>query len=82
MLTTTSGLDAQVSLSWTSVTGATDYQVQYRINGSGGWTQLGWQTATSLTVGTLNDGVTYEFQVQAHNAGGNSGWSASVTAAP
>ena len=78
----TSWQSGQVPLSWNPVAGATDYQVQYRVNGSGGWTQLGWQTATSLTVGTLADGTTYEFQVQAHNGGGNSAWSASLTAQP
>ena len=33
-----SGLDAQVPLTWSSVAGAGDYQVQWRTNGSGNWT--------------------------------------------
>ena len=76
------GGTGQVPLTWGSVAGTTDYQIQYRLNGSGGWTQTPWQAATTLTVGGLTNGTTYEFQVRAHNAGGYSAWSASVTATP
>jgi len=34
------------------------------------------------TVGSLNAGTTYEFQVRAHDAGGFSAWTSSVTATP
>jgi hypothetical protein len=71
--------NAQVPLSWATVAGATDYRVQYRI-GAGSWTQTAWQTAANVTVGTLVNGTTYEFQVQAHNIGGNGAWSASANA--
>ncbi len=78
---TSGGGTGQVPLTWTSVAG-TDYQIQYRVNGSGGWTQTSWQTAASLTVTGLTNGTTYDFQVRGHNAGGYSAWSASVTATP
>ncbi len=81
-LAATSSQGTQVPLTWSAVAGATEYQVQYRLNGSGGWTSTGWQTGTGVTVTGLTTGTTYEFQVQAHNAGGNSAWSASVTATP
>ena len=78
---TSGGGTGQVPLTWTSVAG-TDYQIQYRVNGSGGWTQTSWQTAATLTVTGLTNGTTYDFQVRGHNAGGYSAWSASVTATP
>ena len=78
---TSGGGTGQVPLTWTNVAG-TDYQVQYRVNGIGGWTQTSWQTGATLTVTGLTNGTTYEFQVRGHNAGGFSAWSASVTATP
>ena len=82
-LTGSSGLDAQTSLTWSTVTGATDYQVQWRTNGAGSWTTAGWTGgATSTTIGGLTNNTVYEFQVQARNGAGTSTWSASVLATP
>ena len=57
----------------------TDYDVQYRINSSGGNFIDAGHDGTDLTVTLtqLQANTTYEFQVRAHNAEGTSDWSAS-----
>ena len=69
-------------VSWTSVIGADEHQVQWRTNGSGSWTTAAWTTSPSASVTGLTNGVMYEFQVRARNWGGTTGWSGSVTAMP
>jgi len=66
-----------VTVTWGAVPYATSYDVQYRVNGAGGWTLAsnvtsGWQFATA-------DQSTYEFQVRAKNAAGTGSWSGSDT---
>jgi hypothetical protein len=61
------GQPMSVTLSWTAMTGATDYQ--YCVNTTndtacgGGWTSVG--TATSVSLPNLLAGVTYYWQAQA-----------------
>ena len=82
-ITTSSGLDAQVALSWNPVGGATDYQVQWRTNGSGSWTSISSTSgATSATVSALTNNTTYEFQLATVGPTGTSDWSASVLGTP
>src|SRR5690349_10407859 len=82
-ITTSSGLDAQVALSWNPVGGATDYQVQWRTNGSGSWTSISSTSGTtSATVSALTNNTTYEFQVATVGPTGTSDWSASVLGTP
>jgi alpha-tubulin suppressor-like RCC1 family protein len=81
-LAATGGRYAYVPLSWSSVTGASDYQVRYRVNGTSPWTQGAWQTATSADISGLTNATTYEFQVKSRAGGLESAWSASVTATP
>ena len=61
------GGDQQVALSWTapSLGGRTldHYTVLYRAAGTSAWTDAGNTTSTSLTVGSLSSGTTYEFGV-------------------
>ncbi|MYB77252.1 MAG: hypothetical protein F4X83_09185, partial [Chloroflexi bacterium] len=65
--------DDTFSLSWTAVTGADQYRVQYRTGGSESeWTSLDAVTAASQTFSPENGALcatTYEFQVQAHGDG-------------
>ena len=69
-----SGLDVSLSsgtfsISWNSVNGADEYQVQYRLGSSGDWTSLD-AVATASTSHTPATPVVcdaiYEFQVRAH----------------
>ncbi len=62
-LSTPSVTTTTASLSWTAVTGAVSYNIQYRVSGT-----TTWSTTTSLTNSTtltgLTAGTTYEFEVQ------------------
>ena len=56
----------------------TDYDVRYRADGSGDWTDGGHDgTATTATLTGLGSGTTYEVQVRAANDGGAGPWSPS-----
>jgi hypothetical protein len=53
-----------------------NYQIRYSSDGGITWIIYGTQTsATSITLTGLTSGLTYIFQVQAHNANGWSKWS-------
>ena len=76
-----------VSLSWSSVPGATSYVVQYGTsavypNLPGGYTNISGLALTSTTVNNLTNGTSYYFQVVAVNAGGPSGPSSELLATP
>ena len=81
MVSAVSGSTASLSVSWAAPANAgkppiANYDVQYRVSGSGTWTDgpqdvIGTTTTvTSLTADTL-----YEARVRATNAEGDSGWS-------
>ncbi len=61
------------TISWSAVTGATDYRAQYRTGGSEAeWTDLDATTGTSQTFspeGGVACSTTYEFRVQARSDG-------------
>jgi hypothetical protein len=53
------------TVSWTAVTGATSYDVDYRVVGAGSWTTGVAATAsTSLNLTGLKQGTDYEFRVK------------------
>src|SRR5207245_697305 len=80
-LTATPG-NAQVALSWNSVTGAATYSV-YRSTSSGGETLLqAGLTSTTFTNTSLSNGTTYFYEVTASNVGGESARSSEVSATP
>lgn len=59
----------------------TDYDVQYREQGTQSWTSHAHNgTGTSATITGLNGATTYEVQVRAENSAGESAWSPSLTA--
>lgn len=66
------------TVSWSAVSGATNYSVDYRVSGAGSWTSAGTVTTTSATLTGLLSSTTYEWQVRA-NCPGNSGPYASST---
>ncbi|MCL2303863.1 MAG: fibronectin type III domain-containing protein [Planctomycetaceae bacterium] len=70
----------EITLTWAASTGATGYDTQYREKGTSSWlpgpSVTG--TGTTVTVGGLTAGKTYEFQVRTKNDAGTSPWSALV----
>ena len=66
---TTSG----VTLTWTPVTGAIEYQILYQITGSSNWIGFGVYSTTSVSVTGLISYLTYNFSVTAVNNYGASG---------
>ena len=63
-LSTTNVGSASATLNWSAVTGATSYNVRYRVTGTTTWT-TSTSSTTSLAISGLNPQTTYEFQVQA-----------------
>ena len=74
--------NGQVVLTWTASSGATSYSL-YRSTLSGQETLYkSGLTGTSFTDTGLTNGTTYYYEIQALNAGGQSGLSAQVSAIP
>ena len=67
--------DGSVSLSWSTVSGASQYAVYYITGGK--WHNAGTTTATAMTVSGLTNGTKYGFAVKAYVSGK---WSAITTA--
>jgi fibronectin type 3 domain-containing protein len=78
---TASAADAQVTVSWTAVTGASSYNVYRSTSQTGTYTKLGAPTTTSY-VDTVTATGTYYYKASAVSMGGlESGHSASTTVA-
>ncbi|MFY7883534.1 MAG: fibronectin type III domain-containing protein, partial [Dolichospermum sp.] len=71
-LITTTG----ATISWTAVSGATSYNVQYKLSTATTWTTLTASTTSSTLTG-LTAGSMYNFQIQAVCASGTSSYVAS-----
>ncbi len=64
------------SISWASSSGASDYEIQYQVAGSGSWNTLNLgSTGTSYNLTGLSPCTNYEVQVQALCNGTGSGYS-------
>jgi hypothetical protein len=77
-LTATSISTSSATLNWTSVSGATVYNIQYRIVGTSTWT-TSTSTTNTLNISSLTSSSNYEFGVQANCNGTLSAFSASAT---
>lgn len=75
----TNGVDFFTAM-WSAGSGGTptSYTLQYRISGATAWTTISGITATSQAITGLVTGNSYEWQVQALNAAGNSTFSGSA----
>jgi fibronectin type 3 domain-containing protein len=75
--------NAQVTLSWTPVSGATGYIVQRAPTSNGAYATIASPTTTSYTDTGLTNGTSYYYVVSAVNAGGMSAnYSTEVSATP
>ncbi len=76
-LNSSSVTSSAAMISWTS-TGATSYNIQYRISGSSSWTNTS-SSANSFSLGGLNAGTVYEFQIASVCGSSTSTFSTSST---
>jgi fibronectin type 3 domain-containing protein len=74
--------NAQVSLTWTAVTGATSYHVKRATTSGGPYTQVSAPTSANVTDTGLTNGTTYFYVVSALNAAGESANSSEASAKP
>lgn len=78
-LSTTNITTSSATLNWAAVSGATSYNVQYRLFGPGGAWSTTTSTTTSVGISGLSSATAYEFQVQANCNGSLGSFSASAT---
>src|SRR6185436_14797258 len=73
---TSSGIaTTSATVSWTAVTGAVTYNLQWKPTSSSTWTTVNGITTTSSNLTALLAGISYDFQVQTICAGGSSSYS-------
>ncbi len=75
---TTGITTSAATINWSAVSGATSYNVQYRVNGTSTWTST-TSSANSKALSGLAASTTYEWQVQAVCASGSSAFTGSST---
>ena len=76
---------ASLRASWTAVTGAASYKVQWKSSADTSWDATNRQTTsttTSATIPSLTNNTAYTVRVAAVNAGGDGAWSDTATATP
>jgi len=71
---------SSITVSWSSVTGATGYKVYRSTSSSGTYSKAGDATTTSYTDTGLTANTTYYYKVSASNSAGESSQSSSVSA--
>ncbi|MBK9732047.1 MAG: fibronectin type III domain-containing protein [Chitinophagaceae bacterium] len=69
---------SSATVSWSAVSGATSYNVQYKLSGSSTWTTT-TSTTTSKALSGLTASTTYNYQVQAVCASGTSAYSTALS---
>ena len=77
-LSATTITNTGASLSWTAVTGATRYNVQYKASSASNWTTVSGITTTHYSVTALAGCSTYQFEVQSVCTSGISAFSAAA----
>jgi outer membrane protein assembly factor BamB len=72
--------ESSVHLEWDAVEGAEGYEIRWREDGTGTWSEPDATDEVAATVHGLEAATTYELAVRATNAAGTSDWSVPVTA--
>jgi len=78
-LTTMAASSTSITISWTSVTGATGYRIYRSGTSTGTYTQQGTSTTASYTNTGISASTTYYYKVAAYNSYGESSQSAYVS---
>ena len=78
-LTSSAITTTSATVSWAAVTGATGYNLQYKVSTAGSFTTISNISGTSYNLTGLTAATTYQFQVQAICSGGNSAYSSVST---
>ncbi|OJJ23325.1 hypothetical protein BKI52_02910 [marine bacterium AO1-C] len=65
-LSASSVTSSSATLGWNSVSGASNYDVRYRQQGTSSWTNVNGVSGTSRNISGLSANTTYEFQVRAN----------------
>jgi hypothetical protein len=74
-LTSSAITTSSATVSWSAVSGATSYDVDYKLNSSGTWTNAATGTASlSVALSGLASGSLYDWRVRANCAGGSSAY--------
>lgn len=81
-LTAIPGTNATVRLSWSPVTGATNYNLRQSLTSGSGYALIAATNGTSLTLSGLANGYTYYFVVSAQGTANESTNSSPVSAMP
>jgi len=69
---------SSANISWSPVSGAVNYTVEYKSNATSTWLAVpGGQTTTSITLNGLNASATYDWRVKTNCSQGTSGYSTS-----
>ncbi|EAY26036.1 GEVED domain-containing protein [Microscilla marina] len=67
------------TLNWGAVSGANNYDVRYRVQGTSTWTNVNGVSGTSTNLSGLTGSTNYEAQVRANCSAGASNYSGSTT---
>ncbi len=74
-LSASSITNTSATVSWSSVSGALSYDVDYKAVSSGTWTNAATGTTSlSINLTGLTEGTTYDYRVRANCSGGSSGY--------
>ncbi len=68
----------QATITWSAVSGATNYRVIYRKSGTAGWTNK-YTTGTSVNLTGLSANTTYQYRVRAKCGGTWTSWTVTKT---
>ena len=76
-LTATGITTSSATVGWTAVSGAVNYDVDYKLTSTSTWTNAATATtSTSVTISGMTQGTVYDWQVRTNCSSGTSGYSA------
>lgn len=78
-LTASNITNTSATVSWSAVSGALSYNLQWKTASSGTWNTVSGLTSTSYNLSGLTAGTTYNYQVQTVCSGGTSSYSSTAS---